>query len=92
VDSHLDIYDPISLLAFSMCQWPGKARLQNLSLCATVVILRYAGCGPAGPLVEARPKTYCKYNDSVERPLLKFLHKKLTITRKGRECVASQAT
>ena len=56
MDSHLDIYDPISLLAFSMCQWPGKARLQNLSLCATVVILRYAGCGPAGPLVEARIK------------------------------------
>ena len=39
MDRHLDIYDPISLLAFSMRQWPGKARLQNLSLCATVVIL-----------------------------------------------------
>ena len=92
MDRHVDIYDPISLPAFSMCHWPGKASLQNLSLCITVVILRYAGCGPASPVYEARSKTYCKYNDSVECPLLKFLHKKLPITRKGRECVATQAT
>jgi len=72
VDRHLDIYDPISLQAFSVWQWPGKAGLQYLSLCATVVILRYAGCGPASPVDEAIPKTYCKYNDSVECPVLSF--------------------
>jgi len=75
-----------------MCQSPGNAGLQNLCLCATVVILRYAGCGPASPVDEARPKTYRKYNDYLDCPLLKFLHKKLIITRKGRECVATQAT
>jgi len=91
VDRHLDIYDPISLLDFSVCQWPGKAGLQNLSLSATAVILRYAGCGPASPIDEARPKTYCKY-DSVLCALLKILHKKLTITRESRECVTTQAT
>ena len=64
MNRYLDIYDPISLLAFSKCQWPGKAGLQNLSLCAKVVILRYAGCGPESQDDVARPKPYCKY-DSV---------------------------
>jgi len=35
----LYISDPISLLAFSVCQWPGKAGLHHLSLCAAVDIL-----------------------------------------------------
>jgi len=91
VNRHLHIYDPISLLAFSKCQWPGKAGLQNLSLCATVIILSYAGCGPGSPDDEARPKPNCKY-DSVEWPVLKFLHNKLTTTREGRECVTTRAT
>jgi hypothetical protein len=69
------ICDPISLLAFSVCQWPGMAGLHHLPLCATVDILRYSGCGPASPVYEATPKTYSKYNDSVACPLLKFLHK-----------------
>jgi hypothetical protein len=51
--------------------------LHHLSLRAAVDILRYAGCGPASPVDEARPKTYCKYNGSVECPLLKFLHKEV---------------
>jgi hypothetical protein len=61
----LYICESISLLAFSMYQCPVKAGLQHLSLCATVGIFRYAGCGPATPVDEAKPKTYCKYNDSV---------------------------
>jgi hypothetical protein len=67
------------------CQWPGEAGLQvhHLSLCATVDILRYAGCGSASPVDEARPKTYCIY-DSVKYPKLKFLHKEVR-NHKGRK-------
>jgi len=75
VDRHI-IYDH-SLLIFSVCQWPGKAGLHHLSLCAAVDILRYAGSGPASPVDEARPKTNCEYNDSVECPLFKFLYKEV---------------
>ena len=82
-----------------LASWPSasvsgqkKAGLQNLSLCATVIILSYAGCGPESPDDEATPKPNCKYNDSVEWPVLKFLHSKLTTTREGRECVTTRAT
>jgi len=74
---NLYIYDPIILLAFTKCQWIGKAGVHHLSHCAAVHILRYAGCGPASPVDEARPKTYCKYNGSVDCPILKFLHKEV---------------
>jgi hypothetical protein len=57
-----------------LASWPGKAGFHHLSLCVSD-ILRYAGCGPASPVDEARPKIYCKYNDSADCTLLKFLHK-----------------
>jgi len=55
----LYISDPHSLLAFSMCQWPGKAGWHHLTICVAGDILRYAGCGPASPVDKSRPQTYC---------------------------------
>jgi hypothetical protein len=86
----LYIYDPISLLIFIMCQWPGRQDYTTC-LCAAVNILRYAGSGPTIPVDEVRPKTYRKYNDTVECPL-SFSIKKMAITWDSRECVATQAT
>jgi hypothetical protein len=70
------ISDPLSLLAFSFCQWPGKAGLHHPSLCVAVDILRYAGCDPTNPVDKARPQTYC--NIVVCRySFLKFLHEEV---------------
>ena len=72
------IYDPISLLAFSMChQWPGKAGLQHLSLLCCSWHFEVCLLWSSSPVDEARPKTDYKHNDSVQCPLLKFLHKEV---------------
>ena len=89
----LYIYDPISLLAFSMChQWPGKAGLHRLSLCAAVDILRYTCCGPAVQLMRPDEKQTANIMILYSALCLNFSIKKLAITWEDRECVATQVT
>ena len=73
----LYIYDPISLLAFSVSSMARKGRFTApVSLCCSwhfEVCLLWS----SSPVDEARRKTDCKHNDSVQCPLLKFLHKEV---------------